>query len=348
MRALLSWDMLDSDHGWQCETQLGANGTAIITLLGPEQVAPAPFVEAIPSWSAATPAGSWIEVQLRARLANCWTGFYRIAQWDSLRESSMRRSFDAQKDADGHVATDTLILAGPADAVQPRLLLHTTAGEPPSIRVLRLALSGPVAPRATGACLAARELPVPARSQMIYPNGGNVWCSPTAIAMLLAYWHAQTGDERLAPFVEHSAIPELVVPQVYDPIYEGHGNWAFNTAFAAGVGVEAYVARLAGLEQIEPWIAAGVPVVISVSCVGISNAAAPASTGHLLIVAGFDERGNVIVADPAGRQQRDVRRVYDAAELERAWLDGSGGTVYLIYPHAWPAPQAAGAPGRPK
>ena len=342
MRALFSWDMFDSAHGWYCEPPASANGTAAMTLLGPEQVAPAPFVEALPCWSATTPAGSWVEVQLRARCVSCWTGFYRIAQWDNLREGSVRHSFEAQQDAGGHVATDTLILAGPADAIQPRLLLHTTAGELPSIRVLRVALSGPAAPRAARARFAARELPVPARSQMVYPNGGNVWCSPTSVTMLLAYWYAQTGDARLAPFVEHSAIPELVVPQVYDPIYAGHGNWGFNTAFAASLGVEAYVARLAGLGQLEPWIAAGVPVVISVSCVGITNAAAPASTGHLLVVAGFDDQGNVIVADPAGRQQCDVRRTYDAAELERAWLDGSGGTIYLIYPHGWRVPLSAG------
>src|SRR5262245_1981045 len=206
MRALFSWDTFDSAHGWHCGPQTSANGIAAMTLLGPEQVAPAPFVEAVPSWSATTPAGSWVEVQLRARCAGCWTGFYRIAQWDSLREGSVRRSFDAQPDAGGHVATDTLILAGPADAIQPRLLLHTTTGELPAIRALRVALSSPAAPPVARARCAARELLVPARSQMVHPNGGNVWCSPTSVAMLLAYWYAQTGDVRLAPFVEHSAI----------------------------------------------------------------------------------------------------------------------------------------------
>jgi hypothetical protein len=346
MQTLLYWDTFDTEHGWRKTTAPDAEGAVVTTLLGPEQSAApfteaipqsaAPFTEAIPSWSAATPPGSWIEVQLRARREGRWTAFYRIAQWDSLREGSVRRSFDTQRDADGRVATDTLALAGPAEAIQPRLVLHY-ADEQPVIRALWVALSAPAERVGLRHDFTPRELLVPPRSQMAYPNGRNI-CSPTSVSMLLAYWHAQTGDARLAPFADPSAVSNLVAPQVYDPVYDGHGNWGFNTAFAAGFGLDAYVARLGGLDELERWIAAGVPVVISAAWASgeLANAPIPSSNGHLLIVCGFDKRGQVIVADPRGERESEVRRVYDAGQLTAAWQRNSGGTVYLIYPHGWP------------
>jgi hypothetical protein len=353
MRALLSWDRFDADHGWHAETAIGAEGIQVTVLLGPEQPAPAPFMHAIPSWSAETPAGAWIEVQVRARratdsaisqesaewAAGRWTSFYRVAQWDDQEECSLRRSFAGQRDADGRVATDTLVLEGPCDAMQPRVLLYARGAERPTLRMLWLALSAPRARSGRPPAFTPRELPVPPRSQMAYPNGRKI-CSPTSVTMLLAYWHARTGDARLAPFAERAAVSEQVAPQVYDPVYEGYGNWSFNTAFAASRGLEAYVARLSGLAHLEPWIAAGVPVVISVSWEDgqLANAPIPSSTGHLLVVAGFDEQGRVIVADPRGESEGDVRRVYDAAQLEAAWQNSSTGTVYLIHPRGWPAP----------
>ena len=344
MRAFLCWRTFARAGGWDVTSGAGA-GEAITMLLGPQQPAPAPFTEVIPSWSAETPAGSWIEVQLRARRAGRWTRFYQLARWDNLREGSARRSFDVQADDDGRVATDTLVLAGPADLIQPRLLLHATAGAQPALAALHLALSARDAARAPHARPPACELPVPLRSQMAYPNGSG-WCSPTAITMLLAYWHLRTGDQRLAPFMDHSAIPALVAPQVYDPAYDGCGNWAFNTAFAASQGLTAYVTRLDGLDQIAPWVRAGVPLIISVAWKpgALNNAAVPSSNGHLLVVIGFDEHGHVITADPAGADERAVRRIYDAAQLEAAWQDNSQGAAYLIHPSDWPTPAPGDAP----
>jgi hypothetical protein len=339
MRALLSWERFDADHGWYAETTISADQVRITKLLGPEQPTAAQFTAAVPTWSAETPAGSWIEVQLRARRNDRWTGFYRIAQWDSLHTGSLRRSFAEQRDEDGRVATDTLILAGPGNAIQPRVLLYGHAAAPPTLRALRLALSGPGEEPRQPHIFAPRELLVPLRSQMAYADG-SIICSPTSVTMLLAYWYAQTGDERLSVFAERAAVSELVVPQVYDPAYESHGNWGFNTAFAASCGLDAYVARFSGFEQLEPWIAACVPVVISIAWdVGqLENAPIPASSGHLLVVTGFDERGRVIVADPRGESEREVRRVYDAAQLAAAWQNNSAGTAYLIHPHGWPTP----------
>jgi hypothetical protein len=337
MRALFSWTHFDTKHGWQATSLPSIDGLATTELLGPEQLVCAPFTEALPSWSAETPPGSWIEVQLRVRRAGRWTHFYRIALWDSQPHDSKRRSFAGQHDEDGRVATDTLVLGSPGDAVQPRVLLYAPE-ERPALRALRIALSGPGARPQYPPAFTPRELPVPPRSQMSYPNG-EIICSPTSVSMLLAYWHARTGDARLAPFAERSAVLELV-RQVYDPVFQGHGNWSFNTACASGYGLDAYVARLNGLAQIEPWLAAGVPVVISAAWSDgeLANAPIPASNGHLLVVVGFDAHGRVIVADPRAESEGAVRRLYDPTQLEAAWQGKSAGTVYLIHPHGWATP----------
>jgi len=70
----------------------------------------------------------------------------------------------------------------------------------------------------------------------------------------------------------------------------------------------------------------------------LENAPITSSAGHLLIVAGFDEAGGVIVADPRGEREDEVRRIYNAAQLESAWQRNSGGMVYVIHPHGWPVP----------
>src|SRR5687768_12112842 len=39
------------------------------------------FSEAIPSWSADTPDGTWIETQMRVQVGERWTGWYSMGVW---------------------------------------------------------------------------------------------------------------------------------------------------------------------------------------------------------------------------------------------------------------------------
>jgi hypothetical protein len=161
---------------------------------------------------------------------------------------------------------------------------------------------------------------------MVYPDGGEVWCSPTSTSMVLGYWGWMPG--KCEPRVRATK------DGVFDWVYDGHGNWPFNTAFAAAQGMEGYVARFTSLAQAEPWIAAGVPVVMSIAWNkgDITGSTIPSTNGHLLVLVGFDERGNPIINDPAAASNDAVRVTYLRSEFEPLWLASSGGTVYLIYP----------------
>jgi hypothetical protein len=298
------------------------------------------FAEAIASWNADTPPGTWLETRLRARLGGeRWTGWYSLGVWAAHDATVVRHSVDRQADADADVATDTLVLAdraAGADAFQLQLRLFSADGAAvPGVAGAAVALSTP--PAWTGAPAGGPErwgrvLGVPTCSQMVYPDGGEVWCSPTSVAMVLAYWGV--GASACEPGVR------AVVAGVYDWVYRGHGNWPFNTAYAATHGMEGYVARFTSLAQAEEWIAADVPVVISFAWKPgeLANAPLASAGGHISVLVGFDGAGNPVVNDTAGPSDRAVQRTYRRGQLEALWLGHSGGTVYLIHPPGWPVP----------
>lgn len=91
----------------------------------------------------------------------------------------------------------------------------------------------------------------------------------------------------------------------------------------------------------------GVPVIISYAFAAGELEGTPitSSAGHIMVVRGFDAKGNVIVNDPAAASDDTVRIVYNRADLERLWLKHSGGRVYLIYPqgHSIPADKVNGS-----
>jgi hypothetical protein len=297
------------------------------------------FTEAIASWNASTPSGAWVEVLLRAQIGDRWTKWYNLGVWASGTDMIQRHSVRLQGDADGYVATDTLVLSlkkETASALQMKVRLFSANDAIPTVQRLSLAYSAAAtkksAPSAGNSANWNTLLAVPECSQMIYPDGGNVWCSPTSTSMVLGYWGVDAGP--CEPRVRSA------VAGVYDYVYDGHGNWPFNTAYAASKGMEAYVVRYAGLDKVEPWVKAGVPVVVSYAWKKGELTGAPieTSSGHLGVIVGFDAAGNPIVNDPAAASDEAVQRTYLRSEFESLWLNNSGGTVYLIYPPGHPIP----------
>jgi hypothetical protein len=71
----------------------------------------------------------------------------------------------------------------------------------------------------------------------------------------------------------------------------------------------------------------------------LTNSDVDSTSGHLVVLAGFDAAGNPIINDPAAPSNERVRRTYLRAEFEPLWLQASGGTVYLIYPEGTTVPE---------
>jgi Peptidase_C39 like family len=348
--ALVRWDA-DAIAAWEREAPTPDDDPlARVALLSP-QTPTADATELIPSWGAFTPPDTWVELQLRAQVAGRWGKWYRVAAWDSAPQGSRRTSFDEQADADGKLATDTLILAAPAQAAQARVLLCAEPGaDMPELESLALCLtamdqapaperSAPVA-SPPSFVLRPSSLPMPLllSQYLTDPEQGHRWCSPTAMTMLLAYWHAQTGDDRLVPYTGPEALLARAVPLIYDPGWEGTGNWPFNTALAAALGLTAYVTRLHSFAQLARWVAAGVPVPISIRWKpGQLEGAIGSGNGHIAVVRGF-EGGRVLMAEPASHDTAAITRSYDAGQLYACWQQ-AGAAVYIVHPTSWPRPE---------
>ena len=300
------------------------------------------FDRAVVTWTANTPKGIWLKLEVRARIDGRWTARSPLALWSS-DPNFWSRSYPANANADGRVNVDTLELKRFADALQVRVWLasslpaSTATAWSPSVRGLNaLTFDSSMRGVATGNALRSptwgKELPVPMRSQMIYPNsgplkGGEVWCSPTSLTMVLEYWGNKLGQRLADP------VP-LATRRVWDAAYAGGGNWAFNMAYVASKGLKANVIRLGGLAQAEEWIESGVPLVLSIGWRKGELEGAPiaSSQGHILVLRGFTKDGDPILNEPAQPSDARVRTVYRRAQLERLWLEHSGGIAYLILP----------------
>ncbi|HEY3083008.1 MAG TPA: C39 family peptidase [Chloroflexota bacterium] len=296
-------------------------------------VVEAAFLEAVPSWQADTPPGTWIEIELRASLDRGWTDWAKLGRWHTGEAPVVRGSIGGQPIVD----VDTLVLEQPASAVQARVTLEATESDrTPRLRALGIALSGwPDRAGVVPPLGLASDLSVPPRSQMVFPDGGRVWCSPTSLSMVMAYWAGQVGEPSW-----DMPVP-TVVRGVLDQARGIAGNWPFNTAFAAALGLRARVLRLASLAEVEPWTDAGVPVIASIRFRVGELAGAPISSalgGHLLVIRGFTRGGDVLANDPAASSDRGVPRRYGRSQFERVWLNGSNGLVYLVHPPDWPVP----------
>jgi hypothetical protein len=289
------------------------------------------FTELIPSWSATTPPGTWIEI----RVIGADQRPHPIALWTSDEDLAHRRSMPG----DPEVATDVWRPHGGADRYRLSAVLHHSQGTPePVVHRLAAVVSAGAVRTTTSSQAGGTEpvLDVPRLSQMTWQEvGGRGWCSPTAVAMVLA--HAG----RLPPDTDIPAVAR----QVFDPAYDGTGNWPFNTVWAAGLADHAFLTRLHDLRAAEAFVAAGIPLVASVAypAGGLRGAPTHATDGHLVVIRGFTGTGDVVTNDPAAPTERSVRRTYDRAAFERAWLDGSGGLVYVIHRDDQPLPPRGSA-----
>jgi hypothetical protein len=269
--------------------------------------------------------GAYLKIEARALYPERATKYYTLALYSGNPARHPRQSVRNQKDPDGDVATDTLILKEPCERLQVRLTLGGDDHQRPGLRFLGLSLTDtkatpPVLPSHRTAW--GKTIAVPERSQMVYSNG-NALCSPTAVSMIMGYWSRRLNRPELDRDVAD------IVQAVYDPVWQGTGNWPFNTAYAgAYAGLRAYVTRLSALAELEDWIAGGLPVGLSV-CANRLFARPGPPEGHLVVCVGFTKDGDVIINDPGTR--RNVRKVLPRKNVISAWAY-SKNAVYLIYP----------------
>lgn len=296
------------------------------------------------SWEAGWPEGYAYVFSASALARGRWSRWYRMGSWSAT--PALRTSFKGEKDELGAVSVDTLDLIDGASAVRLRVELAAggigcgaggdSAGAAAPRRVF-LCYSDPK-PSAADLSRRAAAPPIeairvgglPAWSQMTVPEIGKLICSPSCVAMVLAYWRRGVAEAKLEAIREAAA-------GIYDASFEAYGNWSFACAYAASRGLRAEARRFSSLAELRPYLAAGVPPVLSVSWDNegarpLVGAPLSKSAGHLTLLVGFDGRGGALMHEPASPDDGSVPRRYDAVELEARWLGSSGGLAYIVYP----------------
>ncbi|MFI5824447.1 peptidase C39 family protein [Streptomyces rishiriensis] len=335
------------------------------TWTSPVRALAVPATEVIASWNASTPAGTWLQVELKGTYSDGKeTPWYVMGRWASGDQDIRRTSVDGQADGRSTVWTDTLAVDDASTglrvaAVRLRLTLYRRPGSEAAPTVWRLGVTGSDVPdRFTVVASApglARELIVPRYSQEIhrgrypeYDNGGEAWCSPTSSQMIVEYWGGRLTPAQLAWVDPSYSDPQVchAARYTYDYQYGGCGNWPFNAAYAATFAdLQGVVTRLGSLTDLETLIAAGIPAMTSQSFLKEElTGAGYGTSGHLMTVIGFTAEGDVIANDPFSADDAAVRRVYRRREFENIWLrtkrynasgkvaSGSGGVCYVYFP----------------
>jgi len=320
------------------------------------------LTELVPSWDATTAQDTWVRIEVRGKGASGSSSWDTIANWAAGDARFHRTNAGEQSDDLARVDTDTWKgnFSVEFTSWQLRATLFRRAGTSATPFVDTVGAMTSHLPQVGGVrtslpgVASGITLQVPTYSQMIhrgeypqYGNGGEAWCSPTSTSMVLGYYDRLPSAREYSwvnagyrdRFIDHAA------RMTYDFEYDGTGNWPFNTAYAATHADHAFVTRLRSLREAERFIKAGIPVVASITFGSGELDGSPISStnGHVLVIVGFTNNGDVVVNDPAARRNSGVRRTYDRGQFEDAWLPKSGGLSYIIRTEGQPLPDRNGA-----
>jgi len=247
----------------------------------------------VASWSADTPDGTWLRVDARALQGGVWTRNYTVGVWASGTSVLSRRNGGPQEDENGLVDTDALTLKRSASAVQLSPLWRPAWGT---------------------------DLAVPERRQNDFPDGGG-WCSPASVSMPLAFWAGRAGNDAWDRTVP--AVAAGVTPRVWRHRQPGlqHGLRG-----QPGAGHLRDPLRLPGRRGALDRGGCARGHQHRIRQGGTRRAPMPSSDEHIIVIRGFDRKGDPITNDPATRadQGEKVRIVYDREQLGRAWLGRHG------------------------
>ena len=330
------------------------------------------LTELVASWNASTPGESWIEVRVRGWQPGGTAtpkDYYVLGRWAAKDPADgggiHRTSLNGQGDTVATVFTDTLATRSGYSLRTWQLEVHlyrpVGSGDLPLVSELGAMASAlpdakkvPVSPKGIASGLPALAVPTFSQERHIghfpqWDNGGEAWCSPTSTAVVVAFWGkgpvaSETGWVTAQVPDETDPQVDFTARNVFDYTYDGAGNWPFNTAYAATRGLRGFVTRLRTLTEAEAFIAAGIPLVVSVSFKkGELDGAGYGTNGHLMVIVGFTADGDVVCNDPASHlipDNEQVRVTYIREQFENVWAPHSGGIVYVIHPEGVALPTA--------
>ncbi|MBI1292861.1 hypothetical protein GC173_16735 [bacterium] len=285
-----------------------------------------PVTEVLPSWNVEAPenTGAVFDLRVRDRETKEWSDYLYMGQWGrTIHYPARTLEYDG-----GEVIVDILHLERAADAVQVRARLYSfNLGEwkVPALRRLTVVYSGPLGESQTPPTIQLPprpeegwNIPVPFTPQGDNPSAiAGSTCSPTSTRMVMAYRGVTL------PLTD-------VALGIYDPEYGIFGTWNRAVAFAGQNGLSASLTRIRNWDQVEQYLSQGQPIIASIRFRKgeFPENVIKSSNGHLIVVRGMTKEGDLIINDPASKENGEGI-VYTRESLKKAWLD-KGGVGYLI------------------
>ena len=269
-----------------------------------------PTRKIVVSWNAETEEGDFVEIMIRTKSTTDWSPWMTYGKWSKYQNQGSKN-----KQVYKEVSIDVDEVIGSVDILYCQIKVELTS-EKGKLLLRNLFISSEQVRPETILDVPNIELEVPMISQMLIHDIGSIACSPTAMTMVLQYYG-----------VELQALD--VAKGCYDIGSDMYGNWAYNVAFAAACGLEAYVDYCSDVSELITYIQRGIPIVVSVKTDLIITGAPQAyPEGHLMVVRGFlqEDETYIIVNDPASKTEEDVKRYYNIDEFRSMWR----GAIYMI------------------
>lgn len=265
-----------------------------------------------------------IEAQVRDKEGN-WSDWYNLG---IFRTNGQSESFKNQTDEFCKVDVDTLKLSEPSQYFRYRISIESSGEFLPVLKMVAATYSrASLKPSESFMISMSKDfkpikLYVPQYSQMLQQIKYTAdICSPVSLAMVLNYYNIDDN-------------PIEVASKVYDKTENIYGNWIFNIIYAGTKKLYSYVTRMNTLAEAESMIGKGFPIIASITFgpKELKNSPLNNTKGHLVVIKGFDKKGDVIVNDPAAPDETSVERIYDRKEFVKAWIKNKLGTSYVIMP----------------
>ncbi len=267
------------------------------------------FTQISPSWNSKTTSNSSVELLIRIKIGENWTGYISYGIWST--DGNNRGISEDQSDELVNVTVDRIFVSNDkfADAVQIKVMFR---GKEPKIRLIAFTTDSDEEEDIAGNYLKIID-DVPKISQLAsgHKHSHSI-CSPTSITMVLKYY----------------GIPvELneVTNGTFDTGSELYGNWPQNSAYAGEQGMRAYTKKCTSINVVKNFIARGIPVIASVVSKekeALDGAISAFPSGHLMVVVGFkiiDGIEYIVVNDPAANNDEEVRKDYKLDQWINVW-----------------------------
>ncbi len=292
------------------------------------------FNKVVASWNVDTPSQSGFAMEIRVgrKSDGVWSPYLYIGDWGDVTPTGEKVvDCDLGKiDVDFFKSTERFdrvqyrlraVSAGDGETVvnvrRIAICVSDTTGIPTSVFTPSIPVERPASEQWQ------RRLPVPFRSQKTDdPDMKGKTCSPTSVAMVLAY----RGVDRPT---------DDVAQKCFDPVHQIYGNWPRNVQAAYSLGVPGYLTRFSDWAEVERMIASGQPLVISIHVDeedSLRNAPYRTTDGHLIVLMGFDSEGRALVNDPAVTDVENSERAYYREDLEKVWMHATDGLTYVLLP----------------